>query len=193
MAVILDLTTLAADISREFPSFKIVPKANSFLMKCINAFMLVCSFGKANQFMVAFVTTIGCTVYTPTDWETWGNTDHCEILSHERIHMRQSKRLTSFLYSLAYLIPFFPLGLAFFRAKFEMEAYTESMRVIQAAGGVLTDPNLKARFVGYITGPSYLWAWPFQSYVEKWYDNAVLELQTEARLAQTAANNQGTT
>jgi hypothetical protein len=91
--------------------------------------------------------------------------------------MRQGKKYSRPVYSFLYLMAFFPIGLAYFRAKFEMEAYAETLAVLRERGANLTSPIFKNAYVGYITGPLYLWAWPFKAYVERWYDTTVVELQ----------------
>ena len=44
------------------------------------------------------------------------------LLRHERVHLRQRRRYGFLPFAILYLIPLLPLGLAYFRARFEWEA-----------------------------------------------------------------------
>jgi hypothetical protein len=176
----LDVTVLKAEILQEFPTFALVPKSSSTLMKIIGAIFVALSFGKTTSFMTSYTTTLGVTVYTPSVWDSWPSAQQCETLRHERVHMRQAKKYGRVWFSFLYLIAFFPIGLAYWRAKFEMEAYAESLATLQEMGAVLTDPTLKTTYVGFLTGPSYIWAWPFKGMVENWFDTTVAKLQSSA-------------
>ena len=61
---------LLLEIANEFPSFKIVAKADSAFMKVLDFLLKLITFWQMKTFMSRYVTTIGCTVYTPTLWET---------------------------------------------------------------------------------------------------------------------------
>lgn len=167
----LDVTTLQADIGREFPDFKMVPKSESWMMKVIAAFLFVCSFGKT-KFLQQFTTTIGHTIYLPVEWSMYSPTAQCGVLRHERVHMRQQKRMGRFVFSFLYLIPYFPVFFARGRCMLEMEAYEESMRALHEYGGDIQNAVYKERMVQNFIGPAYLWMWPFRGSVEKWFDMA---------------------
>ena len=171
-----ELTVLRRDIEREFPTFVMISKRDSLLMRAVGFFLLVLSFGKMKQFMTNFTTTIGDTVYTPTDWETFSPRSQTIILRHERVHMRQARKYTRFWFSFLYLFMFFPIGLAWYRAKFEMEAYTESLRAYREYGIDITQPDIKASILMHFTTAEYLWMFPFKGYLEKWFDKTVLEV-----------------
>jgi hypothetical protein len=99
-------------------------------------------------------------------------------LRHERIHLRQRRRLGSVLMSVIYLLPFFPLGLAYGRARLEWEAYAETLRATAEFHGLeaARSPELRRRIVRRFTGPDYGWMWPFERRVQAWYDAVVEEL-----------------
>jgi hypothetical protein len=166
---------LIAEIQAEFPDFKIVPKEQSVLMRGIDKFLWLVTAGKMSTFMTTFTTTIGRTIYTPTKWESWKNRQRIAILRHERVHLRQGKKYGAFLFGFLYLFVPLPIGLAWFRAKFEKEAYEESIRSAIELYGVAAVNNRAYResIVQNFVGPSYAWMWPFRGSVERWYDEAV--------------------
>lgn len=166
--------TVLADTQREFPEFKVVRKADSGFMKLLSGLLFFTS-----GFMVHFVTTIGSTMWTPSEWDTWDDTVQAEILRHERIHLRQQKRLTMPLYVFLYLFWPLPFGLAYGRASLEWEAYSESLRAIAEYKGVerLKLAKVKANFVGYFTSGAYAWMWPFPGVVGSWYDQVVSDIE----------------
>jgi hypothetical protein len=159
----------------EFPKFKVVPKSESFMMKAINAFLLVVSFGQMKAFMTGFATTVGTTVYVTPGWPTKPDADKAILLRHERVHMRQARRLTRPLFSFLYLLAFLPGGLAWFRARFEMEAYAETVKATFEHYGrqAVFSKDFRDRIAKNFTGPQYLWMWPFPKTVDKWILDAV--------------------
>lgn len=166
---------------KEFPDVQLVMKSESRLMRAIGAFLTVASFGKNRDFMRSYYTTIGTTVYLPTAWETSREESRTIVLRHEVVHMRQARRYGRLLFSLLYLFAFLPVGLAYFRAKFEKEAYEESLRARAELLGPdsLGSPELRRAMVGHFVGPDYLWAWPFRKSVERWYSEAVERIKKE--------------
>lgn len=166
---------LLLEIKEEFSNFELLPKDNSKMMNIIDFILKITSFGKNKFFMQKFVTTIGNKVYLPTEWLIYSENVKCEILRHERVHMRQAKEFGNLLFSFLYLFVFFPIGFAYYRAKFEKEAYEESLRALYEYHGAdaLLDPKTKKIMVEYFVGPSYGWMFPFRTNIEKWYDNFI--------------------
>lgn len=166
------------DISLEFPSFKVLKKSESWLMKTIGKLLFIISFGQNKSFMTDFITTIGNTVYVPDSWDSKLEKSRIEVLMHERIHMRQSKKLTPIIYALAYLLFPIPIGFAWARAKLEWEAYTESMRVKSHFSGIqsVKTPEFKEYLFKNFTGSSYMFMMPFKSILEKWYQESIKRL-----------------
>lgn len=171
-----NLEALNADISREFPSFKVLYKSNSTLMKVINAFLYVITFGNMTQFMTDFITTMGTTVYVPSSWPTLSPIDQCAVLRHERIHMRQSKRMTRVVFSLCYIFWPLPMGLSWGRAKLEMEAYEETLAAWKDYGVDPKNPMNVTWMLDHFTTAQYGWMWPFRNKVAAWYDAAVARI-----------------
>lgn len=171
----MTLAELEAEIRSEFPKFKVVPKSESTLMKAINAFLLIVSFGQAKAFMTGYATTLGTTVYVTASWPGRSDPDKMILLRHERVHMRQAARLTRILFSILYLVPFFPVGLAYFRARFEMEAYEETIRATYEHYGrqAVFAKEFRDRIARQFTGPGYMFMWPFPKTVDRWILDAV--------------------
>lgn len=169
---------LCIEVKNEFPKFILVEKQDSWLMRVIGWLLLVLTFGSQREFMVSFITTLGYTVYTPSVWPHLSEQTRMEVLRHERIHMRQARKYTPFFFSLLYLLPILPLGLAYFRAKFEMEAYTETMRAAREFNGpkVLQNAAYKKVIVDHFITGQYGWMWPFKKTVEGWYDDAAKKI-----------------
>jgi hypothetical protein len=173
----VDYDLLVKQIKEEFPDFEIVPKNSSKFMKILNLLLKVITFGKMNRFMTDYTTTIGHRIYTSSEWENRSITTQLSTLRHERVHMRQAKKYGRFLYSLLYLLLPVPVGFAFFRAKFEMEAYEETLRAMhEFYGPTVFTKTTKEVILGYFTGPDYFWMWPWRSNLEAWYDNFVDKL-----------------
>ncbi len=170
---LLELTVVRRDIEKEFPTFVMVPKSESSFMRILGFLLKILTFGKMTAFMDSFTTTIGCTVYTPEKWDTYSPLSQAVTLRHEREHMRQAKKYTRVIFGILYLFVFFPVGLAWYRARFEMEAYEESLRAYQEYGVDITGPALRESMIGHFTTAQYAWMWPFRGHVERWYDETV--------------------
>ena len=84
-------------------------------------------------------------------------------MRHERVHLRQRRRYGDLVMTFLYLVPFFPLGLAYGRARIEWEAYTETMRATaELLGSDARDRTaLRAHIVQQFTSGAYGWMWPF--------------------------------
>lgn len=161
---------LINEVSVEFPKFKIVKKTNSFFMKIIGFLLFLFSFGKNRSFMDLYTTTIGVTVYVPDNWNRWSDKSRVEILSHERIHMRQATKYGKLKFSFGYLFWPFPILWSSFRTKMEMEAYCESLRIKYEYDPTIFE-NLKLKeYIFYqFTGPMYGWMCRDNNKLEAWW------------------------
>jgi hypothetical protein len=170
---------LTAEISKEFPDFELIPKVESTFMKVLDFLLKLITFWQMKSFMVSFTTTIGEKVYTPATWERASEVSKIITLRHERVHMRQKKKYTSVGFSFLYLFFPLPVGLAYFRKKFEMEAYAESIRSLALYHSIDLVKRVKIRgqFVDHFLTAQYFWMWPFRFAVERWYDGVVKELE----------------
>jgi len=167
-------SNLLSEVQKEFSDFEIIEKEKSVLMKFIDAALKIITFGQMKVFMSGFITVLGNKVYVPNSWEVSTITSKAEIIRHERVHMRQSKKYGRILFSILYLLVPFPLGVAYFRKKFEQEAYEESFRAIyEYHGEKAFTPRLKENMIAHFTTAQYFWMWPFRKSLEEWYDAAV--------------------
>lgn len=165
-----DVAAVKAQIKAEFPAFKVKHKGDSALMKLLKPFM-------TKTFMTSFTTTIWHTVYVPDSFDSWPAASQCAVLRHERVHMRQARKLTFPVFACLYLFVFFPVGLAWCRTRFEQEAYEESLAAYKDYGFDYSSPILKARMVAHFTTGEYGWMWLFPKSIESWFDGAVARLQ----------------
>ncbi len=167
-----------AELSREFPAFRVVYKRDSALCRAIHAALLLVTIGGQRAFLNGYYTVIGDTLYVPDSWDQLDDDERVILLRHERVHLRQRRRYGSVGMALFYLLPFLPLGLAYGRARIEWEAYRETLRATFELKGraAAFDPELRRRIVRRFTGPDYGWMWPFRSSVERWYDSWLAEL-----------------
>lgn len=172
--------SLVLELQKEFPKFEIIKKEDSFLMKAIDVFLKVITFGKMKSFMSDFITTIGYKVYVPSGWE---EADKVIILSHERIHIRQMNRYGRFWFSFSYLFLWTPTVFAYFRRKYEQEAYEETLRCIAKTGGIqyIEGKLYRESIIEHFTSAQYFWTWPFRKSVEAWYDATVEKIRAELK------------
>lgn len=146
--------------------------------KFLDILLRIITFGKMNRFLTHYTTTVGRTLYFPLHWQRSkaGYSDYV-TLRHERIHVKQMEKcgfgsmgLGLFIFGLLYFLVFFPVGLAWFRYRFEREAYVESYKAAKKVG---LKPNINF-YIEAMTGSDYFWAWPFKKSVKKWfYKNCV--------------------
>lgn len=169
---------LIAELAREFPGFRLVSKRDSRFSLAIDRALKLLTFGAQRAYLTHYHTVIGNTLYTPDTWATTGELDRVVVLRHERIHLRQRRRYGLPLMAFLYLVPFFPLGLAYGRARLEWEAYEETLRATAELCGLerARSPVLRAGIVKRFTGADYGWMWPFRRQVERWYDRVLAEL-----------------
>lgn len=179
-----DDATLAAfldELRREFPHFRIIPKAHSRLSRAIDLALRALTFGQMRTFMTQYHTVIGDTLYVPPGWDHTSPISQVLTLRHERVHLRQRRRYTLPGMAFLYLCPLFPLGLAYGRARIEWEAYTETILATAELCGVAAakSPHLREHIVTQFLSPSYGWMWPFRSTIEGWYDEVIATLPAD--------------
>ena len=131
------------------------------------------------HYRACYQTTIGATVYFPPDWADRGDDDRYVTLRHERVHLRQFARFTVPVMALLYLLVPLPMGLSWWRAHFEKQAYAETIAAAAEVWGAdcVREPAFRGHIVGQFTGASYGWMWPFRGAVERWYDRQLAEVR----------------
>lgn len=171
-----------AELRAEIPGLRVVIKAEDPLSRLVvdRALRLV-TLGGQHEYMTRYVTTIGRTIYLPAGWRSRTPESRYVTLRHEAVHLRQFRRLGLVGMALLYLLPWFPLGLAWGRARLEWEAYAETFRATRDVYGLeaARDPRLRAFVVAQFVGPAYGWMWPFPRAVNRWISLLLTELALE--------------
>jgi hypothetical protein len=169
---------LIADLRREFPRMRIVKKNESALHRVIHHALRIVTFGAMRTYLDSYQTTIGNTIYVTADWDERDALERYCTIRHEAVHLRQFRRFTLPGMAFLYLFLPLPLGIAYFRSRFEMAAYEESIRAAAAVYGPEHPrrPSYREHVVSQFTGPSYGWMWPFKRAVERWYDGVLASL-----------------
>lgn len=169
---------LVAALEREFPRFRVVRKDRSPLHRLIHQVLRVVTLGQMTSYLSSFQTTIGQGVYVTADWDARDPNERYVILRHEAVHLRQFRRWTVPGMALLYVLLPLPMGLAYFRARFEKEAYAESIRATAEVYGrdAAQSAKLREHIIGQFTGASYGWMWPFRAHMERWYAEVVAKL-----------------
>jgi hypothetical protein len=166
---------LVEALRAELPGFRIVRKDESALHKAIDVALRIVTFGRMRTYLDGYQTTIGKTVYVTADWERIDPLQRYVTLRHEAVHLRQFRRYTLPGMALLYILLPLPMGLAWFRARFEQEAYAESIRAAPEVWGAdyPRRTSFREHVIGQFTGPSYGWMWPFRRQLERWYDGVL--------------------
>ena len=169
---------LVASLRTEFPQFRIVRKDRSALHKTIHHALRVLTFGRMTSYLDAFQTTIGRTVYVTPDWDEWDDDHRYVTLRHEAVHLRQFRTYSIPGMAALYVLLPLPMGLAWFRARFEKAAYAESIRAAAEVWGPAYPrrPEYRRQVIEQFTGAAYGWMWPFRGAMERWYDDVLAGL-----------------
>lgn len=167
------------ELRAEFPDFVIAPKRTSLLQKAIHVALLTLTLGGQRSYLTHYHTVLGGTLWVPDAWATMSDDARYILLRHERVHLRQRRRMGDAWMSFLYLVPFFPVGLAYGRARIEWEAYVETMRATAEVHGLEATARLREGIVLRFTGPDYGWMWPFPRAVNAWFDEALRDLRAE--------------
>jgi len=187
-----------------FPDLQIKYKDQSWFMKLIGAILF---FNKS--FMTSFTTTIGSTVYFPTESSVKARPVSAAIvLLHEFIHIYDAKKISKPLFMFLYLTPqifvllCLPLFLiswkialplvilfslpipSYFRMFFEKRAYLTSLYAVNALAIRLNFKPLLAiqneNFIKLFNNSSYYFMWPFDN-LRKDFDDGVAKIKNGKR------------
>ncbi|HQB42846.1 MAG TPA: hypothetical protein PLV85_04540 [Polyangiaceae bacterium] len=172
---------LLDEIRNEFNDFKIVHKRTDRLSHRIDRLLCWVTLGGPREYLTRYHTVLGNTLYVPDGWDSTPYLDRIITLRHERVHLRQRRRYGGIGMAFLYLIPFFPLGLAYGRARIEWEAYAETVLATAELKGVETarSASMREYVVRQFTSGAYGWMWPFRRQVDAWYDEVLAKLDRQ--------------
>lgn len=154
------------------------------MQKIIHVALQVITLGQMRDYLDGYQTTLGQRVYVSGNWHAKSPGEKYVTLSHERIHIVQFQRFTLLGMAILYLLVPLPMGLAYFRARFEKQAYGESIRAAAELYGVshVKAPGFREHIINQFMGPSYGWMWPFRGSLNRWYDGQLAQVSAlEAR------------
>lgn len=170
---------LIAEIVREFPSFRIAPKRGDALQRAIDVGLRVVTLGGMRTYLTRYHTVLFGVLWVPDTWSGMGDLDRYVLLRHERVHLRQRRRMGDLLMGFVYLVPFFPLGLAYGRARIEWEAYEETLLATAEVHGLAEAYALKGWLFARFRGPDYGFMWPFRASLERWFAASMARVERE--------------
>jgi len=171
--------------SRYAGKYKIVKRSeSSWFWRAL--WFLIGLFNK--RYASSYATTIAATTFVPENFGSWSPERRWSLLHHEAVHVVQAYswplgswagRFNIPLFSFAYL--FLPLPFFYtLRAKFEREAYRESIAVAYLLGW-LGSEEARGSYIKFLTdvfaGSGYLWMWRSSS-AEKWVRATVEEARS---------------
>jgi hypothetical protein len=167
------------EIRREFPRFAVVPKRGDPLQRAIAGVLFAITLGGQRHYLTRYHTVLFGKLYVPDGWERMDDDERYILLRHERVHLRQRRRMGDVWMAFVYLVPFFPLGLAWGRARIEWEAYVETIRATAEVRSLAAARTLEAEIVRRFVGPDYGWMWPFPRVVRRWFHEVIADLEAE--------------
>lgn len=168
---------LLAEIVAEFPGFAIVPKRDSPLQRLIGRLLALVTLGGQRHYLTRYHTVLFGKLYVPDAWDAMDDGARYVLLRHERVHLRQRRRMGDVAMGFVYLFPLFPIGLAWGRARIEWEAYLETIAATAELYGLDAARKLEDEIVRRYVGPDYGWMWPFPATVRRWFHRAIDDLK----------------
>ncbi len=187
------LVNLLKDFETRREPIRVVKKSAYWHQRAAGRALFLVTLGGQRTYLSHYVTTLGHTIYVPDDFDSWPADHALEVLRHEAVHVSQFERYGFIGMVLLYGILPLPMGLAWFRARLEWEAYEETLWATAEIEGIeaARSPALRAKIVRRFTGPDYGWMWPFPSMVERWMDQtlAVIEKTPDHKRPSTTGAN----
>jgi hypothetical protein len=172
---------LLAEIRAEFPGFAVVRKRGQALQTAIAVVLAIVTLGGQRHYLTRYHTVLFGKLYVPDLWDTMVDGARYILLRHERVHLRQRRRMGDVAMALWYLLPILPLGLAWGRARIEWEAYVETIRATAELYGIDAARRLEDEIVRRFMGPDYGWMWPFPKTIRRWFHAVIADLEAEAK------------
>lgn len=116
--------------------------------------------------------TIGSQIFLSCNWENYSASQKLAILRHEREHLLQFMKYGVVLMAFLYLFIFFPVGFAYFRAKFERAGYAETIAswVEYWGESSVTYEEGRRLYLRVFTGSTYFWMFPFKKLILRWFE-----------------------
>jgi hypothetical protein len=170
---------LLDEIREEFPDFEIRSKRESVLQRAISIALALLTLGGQRHYLTRYHTVLFGTLYVPDAWGKMTDGERYVLLRHERVHLRQRKRMGDVRMALVYLFPLTPLFFAWGRARIEWEAYVETIRATAEVYGLNAARALEEPIVRRYVGPDYGWMWPFPRTIRRWFGKVIAELEDE--------------
>jgi hypothetical protein len=154
---------------------RIVDK-KGLLWKSLHVAVIIFTFGTNRNFLKGYYTTIGPWIGVPEGWESRSLAGRIATLEHELCHVKQcawfgfgNAIIGIPVFSLLYLLFPLPIGLSYFRWRFEREAYAHGINIrIGIEPGRRPDKIDSA--VEQLTTGLYGWTWPFKKHVRAWFE-----------------------
>ncbi len=158
---------------------ELVYKSDSRFQRAIDRALRVVTFGAMDSYLSSYVTTIGRTIYLPDDWEETSPGRRWETLEHELVHVEQFERYGLVGMAVLYLLVPLPMGLSWFRARLEWEAYRVTIRCVAELEGIeaARDASFREEIVRRFTGPDYGYMWPFARSVHRWIEGELATIE----------------
>ena len=169
---------LLAEIRGEFPTFEVLYKRDSPLQKLIARALALVTLGGQRHYLTRYHTVLFGRLYVPDAWDAMDDGARYVLLRHERVHLRQRRRMGDLAMAFAYLIPIFPIGLAWGRARIEWEAYVETIVATAELYGLDAARRLEGEIVRRYVGPDYGWMWPFPGTIRRWFRAVLRDLES---------------
>ena len=168
---------ILSEIQAEFPTFRIVSKRGSILQRSIAVVLAAVTFGGQRSYLTRYHTVLFGKLYVPDAWADMDDRARYILLRHERVHLRQRRRMGDLGMAFVYLVPVLPLFLAWGRARIEWEAYVETIRATAEVHGVDAARSLREEIVRRYVGPDYGWMWPFPGTVRRWFAEVIADIE----------------
>jgi len=113
------------------------------------------------DFMNRFWTTIGNTIYYPTTVKNPYHRTYQKVIEHELVHVQQWRKW-NILFSVSYALFPLPVFFAWFRWRWEREAYMIQVRA---------NPD-SINWIVETLWSNYLWCWP-KKWMKEWFEKEV--------------------
>lgn len=134
--------------------------------KFLAGLIKVLSFGSERAFL-NYTTTFYKTIAVPSHFDMWEDEHKLETIVHELEHVKQAMKLTPVLFWFLYFLFPLPIGLAWFRYKFERDAYLVGYKTILKYE--FDKESLIEEASIMLSGKEYGYAWPFRKKIAAWF------------------------